>query len=217
VIVSDTVVTSDDKADAVLGEMMVIDDDDMAEVKLAIKKNWGFILTTGVADVVAGCAAVGAPIYATAIAQITQVAALFIIGFINILGVFYVEQGFKARSLLLGLAQLALGTLLGNNPIEFRYMATLLISSLGFADGLFRLLLAIQNTDLPERGWTIFGGFTSMAVSCLVAANIEISSLFTLGAVMGGLFISAGWARIFVALGGREDANAIIDPSSSSS
>ena len=196
---------------------MVISDDDMAEAKLEISKNWGFILTTGVADLLAGCAALIAPIYATAIAQITQVAALFVIGFTNILGVFYVEQGLKARSLLVGLGQLALGTLIGNNPVESRYMATLLLSSLGFADGLYRLILAVQNSDLPERGWTIFGGLASMVVSCLVAANLEIASLFTLGAVMGGIFISAGWTRIFVALGGREDANAIIDPSSASS
>lgn len=196
---------------------MVIDDDDMAQAKLDIQKNWGFILTTGVADVFAGCAAVTAPIYATAIAQVTQVAALFVIGFANILGTFYVEKGLKARYLLLGIAQLAMGTLLGNNPIEFRYLATLSIASLGFADGLFRLILAIQNSDLPERGWTIFGGFASMAVSCLVAANLDIASLFTLGAVMGGLFISAGWGRIFVALSGREDANAVLDPASVSS
>ncbi len=204
--------TSNDKADAILGEMMVIDDDDMATVKLEIQKNWGFILTTGVADVVAGCAALAAPIYATAIAQVTQVAALFVIGFSNILGTFYVEKGLKARSLLLGVAQLAMGTLLGNNPIEFRYLATLSIASLGFADGLYRLVLAIQNADLSGRGWTIFGGLVSMAVSCLVAANLDIASLFALGAVMGGLFITAGWGRIFVALSGREDANAVLDP-----
>lgn len=192
--------------------MLVISDDDQAEAKLAICKNWGFILTTGVADVIAGCAAVAAPIYATALAQVTQVAALFVIGFTNILGTFYVEQGLKARSLLLGIGQLGLGTLLGNNPVESRYLATMLIASMGFADGLYRLLLAVQNTDLPERGWTIFGGLASMAVSCIVAANLEVASLFTLGAVMGGLFISAGWGRIFVALGGREDANDIIDP-----
>lgn len=193
---------------------MVLSDDDKIEAKQAIMKNWGFILSTGIADVIAGCAAVATPIYATAIAQITQVAALFVIGFTNVIGVFFVEKGLKARSLLLGLAQLGLGALIGNNPVESRYLATLLIASLGFSDGLYRLILAVQNTDLPERGWTIFGGLASIAVSCLVAANLEVASLFTLGAVLGGLFISAGWSRIFVALGGREDANAIIDPTS---
>lgn len=195
----------------------MVDDDDMAEAKLLISKNWGFILTTGCANVISGCAAVAAPIYATAIAQITQIAALFVIGFTNILGVFYVEKGYKAQSLLVGLGQLAIGTFLGNNPIESRYMATLLLSSLGFTDGLYRLILAVQNSNLPERGWTIFGGLASMVVSCIVAANLEIASLFTIGAVLGGFLISAGWTRIFVALGGREDANAIIDPSSVSS
>lgn len=186
----------------------------MAEALLAIKQNWGFILTAGIADVVAGCAAIATPIFATAVAQITNVAALLVVGFNNVLGVFYVEKGYKARSLLLGLSQIALGILLGNNPEESRYLGTLMIASLCFADGLYRLLLAIQNSDLPERGWTIFGGLVSMVVSVLVTTNLDVASLLTIGAVMGGLLISAGWTRIFVALSGREDANAIIDPSS---
>ena len=193
---------------------MVISDDDMAQAKLDIAKNWGFVLTTGVADVVAGCAAIAAPIYATALAQMTQVAALLVIGFANVLSVFWVEKGLKARYLLLGLFQIAMGTLLGNNPVESLFMATLIIASMGFADGLFRLILAVQNSDLPQRGWTIFGGIVSMAVSVFITSNLDIASLFTVGAVMGGLLISAGWARIFVALSGREDAIAKIDPSS---
>eukprot|EP00544_Gedaniella_sp_CCMP2646_P003625 CAMPEP_0202494318 /NCGR_PEP_ID=MMETSP1361-20130828/11098_1 /ASSEMBLY_ACC=CAM_ASM_000849 /TAXON_ID=210615 /ORGANISM="Staurosira complex sp., Strain CCMP2646" /LENGTH=265 /DNA_ID=CAMNT_0049124753 /DNA_START=23 /DNA_END=820 /DNA_ORIENTATION=+ len=210
----DVEVTSEDKADAVLGEILVISDDDMAAAKLEIQKNWGFILTTGVADILAGCAAIAAPIYATAIAQVTQLAALFVIGFSNIVGTFYVEKGLKARSLLLGVAQIATGIVLGNNPVEFRYLATLFIASLGFADGLYRLVLAVQNADLAERGWTIFTGLVSMAVSSLVAANLDVTSLFALGMVMGSLFIGAGWGRIFVAFCGRADANAVLDPTS---
>lgn len=141
--------------------------------KLEIQKNWGFILTTGVADILAGYAAIAAPIYATAIAQVTQLAALFIIGFTNILSTFYVEKGLKVRSLLLGVAQVAMGIVLGNNPVEFRYLATLFIASLGFADGLYRLVLAVQNADLTEHGWTIFTGLVSMADSSLVAANLD--------------------------------------------
>jgi uncharacterized membrane protein HdeD (DUF308 family) len=210
----DVEVTSEDKANAVLGEILVISDDDMAAAKLEIQKNWGFILTSGVADILAGCAAIAAPIYATAIAQVTQLAALFVIGFTNILGTFYVEKGLKARSLLLGVAQVAMGIVLGNNPVEFRYLATLFIASLGFADGLYRLVLAVQNADLAERGWTIFTGLVSMAVSSLLAANLDVTSLFALGMIMGNLFIGAGWGRIFVALCGRADANAVLDPAS---
>lgn len=214
IVTSSDAVTSDDKASAALGQTMVLSDDDQAQAKVDVMKNWGFILSIGIADLIAGCAAVAAPIYATAIAQVTQVAALFVIGFTNVLGVFFVEKGQKARSLLLGIAQIALGTLIGNNPVESRYLATWLIACLGFADGLYSLVLAIQNSKLAERGWVIFGGVVSMVVSCVVAANLDVASLFTLGAVLGGLFITAGWSRIFVALGGRDDANAIIDPTS---
>jgi hypothetical protein len=46
-----------------------------------------------------------------------------------------------------------------------------------------------------------------MADSAYFAVNLEITSSFTIGALLGGSFISTGIGRVLVALGGREIAN----------
>lgn len=171
-----------------------------------IEANWGWILAEGMILSIFGSLVYFTPILSTAYVGVYTNAALCISGVINMLGLLFAERGYKIRSFLIGLGQLAMAGILEFYPLESLAAITTAIASGFMADGLFRIVLAEQNRGLPGWFWTLMGGLGSIAIGVYVLATLPVSSLETIGTLVGLNLLSAGAARINVAWLGRSMA-----------
>jgi uncharacterized membrane protein HdeD (DUF308 family) len=193
-------------SDSIIG-VVVIDVDVDAAVR-EIEENWGWILAEGMVQVIFGALSFALPILSTAYVGLYANWALVVSGLINIMGLLFAERGLKIRCFLLGLVQLGLGAILELYPLESLEVVTTLIASMFMADGLFRLVLAEQNRGLPGWFWTFMSGLTSIAAGAYVLYTLPLSSLETIGTLVGINLMSAGSTRIKIASLGRSLAAA---------
>lgn len=183
-------------------DILVIDTDVAAT---EISDNWGLILLSGTLGVVAGCLALYNPFEATDVAFLSSLAALTVSGVINTGGSLFAERGYKILTLILGISQLALSAgIMTIDPSDSELGLSLAVCMSVFADGLYRVVLAVQNPDLP--GWwpTFLGGFVGMATSAYVTKYMPLTFIAAPGIAMGVSLVTTGIARIWVGLAGRK-------------
>jgi len=179
--------------------MMLID---KAEIERAMTENWGWLLTSGVIDLALGTWSLVSPVSSTFATELTFATALAAIGILNVLGVFFSD--YKVRSLFLGVALLGLSYLLFNFPLTGAISVTSFIAYISMADGLYRIIVAAQNKDLPQRGWTGLGGLVSVGWGLFVLTFLPLTSITTLGSLLGVFLITIGLARISAGWTGRQ-------------
>jgi uncharacterized membrane protein HdeD (DUF308 family) len=181
-------------------DILVIDTD-VAATEIA--DNWGLILLSGTLGLAAGCLALYNPFEATDVAFLSSLAALTVSGVIHTGGSLFAERGYKILTLILGIAQLALSGVMAMDPFESELGLSLGVCMSVFADGLYRVVLAVQNPDLP--GWwpTFLGGFVGMATSVYVTKYMPLTFIAAPGIAMGVSLVSTGIARICVGIAGR--------------
>lgn len=158
-----------------------------------------------------GSMALFMPIFASGVAYTGVSIALGVLGFAGVLGTFFAEKGFRAKSLLIGITNLFLFKQMASNPVESLQLLTAVISGSCIADGVHETVFAIQNEDTPCRGWNFFSGLASVAVGVYAAVKMPISSLVVPGIALGVNLITLGAAKIAIALTGQDDANSRID------
>lgn len=178
---------------------------DKALIEDDMAKNWGWLLASGVIDVALGVWAYATPVSSTLATELTYASALSFLGVLNVAGLFFSD--YKVRSLLLGITQLSLSYLLFNYPLSGAISITSFLAYSVMADGLYRILLAVQNEDLPQRGWTGLGGAVSLGWGLYVLNYLPLTSLTTLGSALGVFLVSTGATRISAGFAGRELAN----------
>lgn len=183
------------------------------EMKREIAKNWGWLVVSGMLNLFIGFWALACPNVASAFAIFWIGLTLMIVGLANMAGLWYVEKGLRTASFILGLCQVGLGILALKYPFESLAMLTIFIAIVFMSDGLYRILLACSNRErgLPHWGWTLANGVASIAFSCLVLSAFPMSSLFTIGILVGVNLISLGIARIVIGMEGRKIANEQIE------
>lgn len=166
-------------------------------------ENWGLILLSGTLGVAAGCLALYNPFEATDVAFLSTFATLVVAGVVNMGGSFFAERGYKILTLIMGISQLALGAFMNSNPFESELGLSLGVTMSVFADGLYRVVLAVQNPDLP--GWwpTFLGGLVGMATSAYVTKCMPLTFVAAPGIALGVSLVATGIARISVGIAGR--------------
>ena len=169
-----------------------------------IQANWGRILAEGILQVIFGALAFSMPILSTAYIELYVHSALVVSGVINMLGLLFAEKGFKIRSFLIGVLQVGVGLVLEYYPLESLETVTTGIAVMFMVDGLYRVVLAEQNRDLPGWFWTFTAGLSSIAVGVYVLYTLPLSSLETIGTLVGINLMSVGASRIVVAWVGRK-------------
>ena len=200
---------SDDNSGGILQafrdtEILVVDVD-AACVEAA--DNWGLILLSGSLSVVVGCLALCNPFTATDVAFLSTFATLVVSGVINVGGSLFAERGYKFLTLIMGIAQLALGGVMQANPFESELGLSLGVTMSVFVDGLCRAVLAIQNPDLPGRWPTFLGGLVGCATSVYVTKCMPLTFVAAPGIAMGVSLMATGIARMSVGFAGKKLAS----------
>jgi len=195
------------------------DEDDMlavldiveAEVKLSVAQNWGFIYNKGIFALVGGFLALWLPVFATGVAYNAVTMMMAFLASFNVLGLFFSEAGFKLLSLAVGVLQGFLAYRMWQMPFEMLSGLTYLISATCIVEGAYQGAVAIKNrSDLPNWGWYLFSGLTSIAGGAYATSQMPISSLVVPGIALGISLISSGMMGIVVAMAGRDRANELL-------
>lgn len=188
---------------------------ELALVKRQIATNWGFILLGGTTSLLAGLYLIGLPLLGTEVALLTTICTLLGAGFSNLMSGLYAEQGYKLSGILVGATQMALGYFYAMEPAWLTAaIMTLGLCSVIATEGLYRVILALQNREVDGFWATLISGAVSIVGSALVVKCIGVSSLVVPGLALGLSLISGGVSRIVVSLYGRSYAKQAMEESS---
>lgn len=191
-------------------------DVDAAAFDIALAKNWGYIMTAGIVQLVVGVFALLSPTAATEVILAFVSAALMVVGLVNLLGAFYVEHCYRCASFTSGAIQLALGVLMITHVFTSLVVLTSIVASLFMVEGIFRCVLALKNRDLQGWGMYLATGIAAVVFSVIVWSTMPTSSEETLGVLLGLNWAIYGTLRMVLALYGRATALSLIEASGTS-
>ena len=175
-------------------------------VTVDIAKNWGWILAVGIINMMAGIFALISPTAATGVIVMLSAVTLLFAGGATMTGLCFAEDGMKAHSFILGAAKAILGLLLWFYPFGSLMTITILIAVLFMLNGVFLCSVALSNRGSPTWGWTFINGVSAVVLSIIVISAFPMSSLYTVGILVGVNLVSIGMARIAIAMKGHRAA-----------
>ncbi|HVY61004.1 MAG TPA: DUF308 domain-containing protein [Planctomycetota bacterium] len=120
-------------------------------------------------------------------------------------------RGERLARFLLGLFYLAVGGLVIANTVAGAAGATLAIAALFLAAGAFRIALALSER-LPRWGWLLVSGCVDLVLAVLVISTWPLSTIWTIGALVGVELLFVGWADVPLALAIHEGERPEIAP-----
>jgi uncharacterized membrane protein HdeD (DUF308 family) len=139
------------------------------------------------------------------IASTTVIGACLVVG-----GAFQIIHAFVTKQwrgfifgLLSGVLYFCGGLLIMNEPVQGAVVLTLLLAAIVIVGGIVRIVLALRHRGLRAWGLLLFSGLVSVAVGCLIYANLPWSGLWVLGTLIAVelLVQGAGWLYFGIALG----------------
>ncbi|MDX2036099.1 MAG: HdeD family acid-resistance protein [Isosphaeraceae bacterium] len=173
---------------------------DLAE----LRSRAGSMMIVGILTLVLGGFMILAPI-ATSMGTMMFLSAMLIVsGISNIIGAFYVRcwSGFTLQ-LLAGVLNLVLGVLTIDRPLEFSAILTLLIASLLFVGGIFRVVGSFF-TQFDGWLWICISGVISIALAVMIWRQWPISGTYVIGLFIGLDVIALGWTWVMLSLAVRK-------------
>lgn len=178
-------------------------------MKDALAAHWRLFLVQGIAMVVLGVFALGAPM-AASIAVELYIGSLFLVsGVVGLVAIFAARD---VPAFLWGMLTAALsivvGILLIDRPITGALSLTLVLAAFFLAEGVFQIAASINyRTVIPNSWiWMLISGLFDLALAAMIWALWPISAIWTLGLFVGVNLISSGWAAITAGLAGKRIA-----------
>lgn len=176
-------------------------------VKDALAAHWRLLLVQGIAMVILGALAVGAPM-AASIAVELYIGGLFLVsGVVGLVAIFAARD---VPAFLWGLLTAALsivvGILLIDRPIAGTLSLTLVLAAFFLAEGVFQIAASINyRTVIPNSWiWMLLSGLLDLVLAASIWVLWPISAIWALGLLAGVNLISSGWAAIMAALAGKQ-------------
>ncbi len=161
---------------------------------------WWLFLILGIALILFGMAAIGAPFLMT-LTTVTVFGYLVLVG-----GVFELFSAFWAGKwggfflqILGGGLRIMVGALLVSHPVQSAGAFTLMLAAFLMAGGLFRVVFAISER-LPYWGGVVFNGALSFLLGLLIWREWPESSLWVIGLFVGIDLVFAGSNWLMVSL-----------------
>ncbi|GAC21601.1 HdeD family acid-resistance protein [Paraglaciecola arctica] len=82
------------------------------------------------------------------------------------------------------------------NPLQGLITLTLLLTILFIAEGIFKVILALQLRPASTWVWLLISGLLSCALGFIILTNLSGNARWVLGMMVGINFVFAGWALI---------------------
>lgn len=155
------------------------------------------IRNTGIILVVLGFIALLLPIAAT-------LAIELMLGWLIMLGgVTQILHAFRSKGVSrfwweigIGVLYCCIALMLLVNPMQGAVTITVLLTILFLIEGIFKIMLAIQQWSTSTSLWLLFSGLISVALGLIILSDISGNASWVLGLMVGINFVFAGWALI---------------------
>jgi uncharacterized membrane protein HdeD (DUF308 family) len=159
----------------------------------------GRFFALGIALVVIGTIALGAPLLTTVASVVWYGAFVLAAGVIETATVFG-ARGWRGVlvHLLAGISGMVLGVLLLTHPTAGAAGLTLVVAALFLVGGIARAVAAIA-LRFPSWGWALGSGLLAALMGAWIAAGWPSTSLFTIGTLVAVEMIVRGWGWIMLA------------------
>ena len=169
-----------------------------------VRRNWGWFLALGIALIVLGVLALGAPWLVTLATVLLFGWLLLFAGVFEAVGAFWARRwsGFFLH-LLAGTLNVVIGLLLIAHPVAGAAGLTLLLAAFFLVGGLFRLGVAAA-VQFPGWPWAVLGGAVTALLGILIWAEWPSSALWVIGLFVGIELIFRGLGWVMFALAARE-------------
>ena len=171
---------------------------------IAVQRYWGYFLAAGVILISLGIVVLGAPFF-TALAIETLLGWVLVIGgIIHGLHAFWTREwrGFILE-FLSGVLYLVAGVLLLKYPLHSVLTLTLLLAAFFLIEGIFKVVLALQNRSTPGWVWLLFSGILALILAGIIWTGWPVSGLWVIGVLVGIYLIFGGTAIVAFALAAR--------------
>ena len=166
----------------------------------ALKRGGRWFLGLGIAEIVIGLIAVGAP------AVMTLVSAVFFGWLLLVGGILSAGHAFwrkQWRGLFLelgtGIVYAIAGIIIVANPGEAAISLTLLIAMFLWMSGLLRIAVALIG-GLPHWGWVLLNGVITAGLGVLIWREWPLSGLWVIGLFIGIDMVVYGWSLVMRSL-----------------
>lgn len=171
---------------------------------IAIQRYWGYFLAAGVILISLGIVVLGAPFF-TALAIETLLGWVLVIGgIVHGLHAFWTREwrGFILE-FLSGLLYLVVGVLLLKYPLHGVLTLTLLLAAFFLVEGIFKVVLALQNRSTSGWVWLLFSGILALVLAGLIWMEWPVTGLWVIGVFVGIYLIFGGASMVAFALAAR--------------
>jgi uncharacterized membrane protein HdeD (DUF308 family) len=168
----------------------------------AVRENRSWFFALGVAFMALGALAILVPFVASLVTTI-------VIGWLLLIG--GLVQGFHAAqnrrwagarwALVAAVLHLIAGVLLVAFPVTGTVTLTLVLAVFFLADGILKILRAVQHRPMPVWGWLLFDGLVSLALGVLILAHWPSTAVWALGLLVGIDLALSGTSMLLIGLG----------------
>ena len=182
-----------------------------SETRREIKSQLGWAIALGIFAIVLGVISLIAPLIAGIVFTVS-------LGFIFLLyGIFHMIYAFSTRKVgagwfvlqvFLGILYLIAGSVILKSPWEGLNILTLIVGILIFIDGVIQVINAFDMKPLYGWGWGVFSGILGIILGILIWSDWPVSSIWTIGILVGVNLITNGVAIFKISSAMRQ---AIVD------
>ncbi|MCG6860876.1 MAG: HdeD family acid-resistance protein [Chromatiaceae bacterium] len=186
--------------------MSANDENAVAAVFGALKKNWGWLLALGILSIVLGTIGLYLT-FALTLATVLLFGALILGG-----GVLQLIQAFSCKGwksvlghVLIALLYVAAGILIIIDPVLASGVFTLVLAGILMAAGVIRITMGIQHRKAATGWyWPLLSGIVSILLGGMIVLQWPVSGLWVIGLFVAVELILNGWSYVFVALAARK-------------
>lgn len=176
------------------------------QIKDAIKTHSKMFMFEGVVLILFGLMAIALPVVSTLTIGLIVGAALLVGGVVQVVSSFKHsrESGFWL-SLVVGALAAIVGLLFLFDPSSGALSLTLLLIALFLAEGVTKIVAAIQMRDvLPNWGWTLVSGLISVVLAGILWSGFPITAAWVLGLLVGINMVFFGVTLIVMAASAKK-------------
>ena len=164
----------------------------------AVRKEWGWFLTLGIALIVLGVAAIFYQTTSTVYSVVALGAIIVIAGIAQLFAAFQARgAGHVILYLLIGVLDLVVGFVLVRDPTAGALAVTLVLSVYLMFGGISRVIYALW-MQFPQYGWAVFSGIVTLVLGILLFLQWPVSAFWFLGFAVGVYLILFGisWSTL---------------------
>jgi uncharacterized membrane protein HdeD (DUF308 family) len=167
-------------------------------------RRWGWLLTLGIVEIIAGGIAITVPVIGSLAAVSVFGAILLVTAILQIVHAFQVRAW--PRSAWYGFGGLfyaIAGLLVIAYPLGGALTLAVLVGVLFIADGTLRVAFGMSARPVVGWGWLVAGGIGSLFVGVILLLGWPATALWATGLLLGINLIFTGLTRITLALASR--------------